>query len=51
MDKETLPSPPVQSHLRTWFGLTIRLLWYLFLIGLIAVLFQGPEKGFRYLGL
>ena len=34
-----------------WLKITARFLWYLFLLVMIFILFQGPEKGFRYLGL
>ena len=34
-----------------WPKIILRYLWYLFLLEMIIILFQGPEKGFRYLGL
>ena len=34
-----------------WPKIILRYLWYLFLLVMIIILFQGPEKGFRYLGL
>ena len=34
-----------------WPKIILRYLWYLFLLVMIIILFQGPEQGFRYLGL
>jgi len=39
------------STWRTWGGIVLRFLWYLLLIILIFALWQGPDQGFRYLGL
>jgi len=48
MNKQNLEKDSARSG---WARMLLRSLWYLLLLLLIIILFQGPEKGFRYLGL